>query len=809
MQRMQRLSLIAATLATIVIVSLTAVLGTAPFRSPTQAQGVSLTLQAGGNNIVYQGDALPVADALNDATSAVAAVWSFDALTQQWLSWNPALPAFLQGIASLEPGRAYWVEATRTAAWTILTDGAIGTGTTGSVALFPGFNNVAYDGPRQPVVDALGDVAPVVTAIWAFDAATQAWLAWSPALPDFVQGFTTLEPEQAYWLVSTATTTWQNQDAGVPASASPAVTAAAQQAVTDWLAAGGTDTAANAALAAIDDLFDAGLALGDDPVAIADAMHRAVTNTVTDDATALTLFNLDQARSGTITTVRAPAGLTAAAVPGEPIQLRRNLKTYYINGVLNTYLDALKSAKLLATLFGTDVDLFYNVSFVDPQQVRFAMCARQLTVDPNATVVDGLLAGACTGLEDTANFLGTAFQDIALFLFGFIEPIFQEILDLEFASHQVNDELEQRVRLDLLQDNAVIVVGHSQGTLFARDLEFRIEDWWAVETKAGNVNGEPPLGILHISPAFVTTDTLASQFVALPVDLLQALQPGGSETLTRALFNAEQERIAGGLLGNFNVHVIETYLSSGSTSRRHIADNFRDLGLFVREWVEGGWDSDLECATGGQSWAITLVQRFSEVAGRVSFHACPGGGRVGYNLTGTIAIGEGDEGLLMEGTICCIVGSDGVSKGQPVERQFFIQPGVAPDPNLVPRHDLHIFIQPDSETIPFEGIVTYTVTVQNNGPDRAVNVRATVAPRGVLGPFQPNELPCEPGPSGGVECTFPGTIAPGSSKIITMAFQGVVADTLIIDASVRADGADPLPNNNATTTVTTVLEPPK
>lgn len=779
------------------------------FQSSTQAQGASLTLQQGGNNIVYQGDELPVAAALNDATSAVAAVWAFDARTQQWLSWNPTLPAFLQGFASLEPGRAYWVEATRTAAWTILTDGAVGTGTTGSVALLPGFNNVAYDGPSQPVVDALGDVAAVVTAIWAFDAASQAWLLWSPALPEFVQGFTTLEPVQAYWFVSTAITTWQPQGTGVPASASPTVTAAAQQAVTDWLAAGGTETAATSALAAIDDLFDAGLALGDDPVAIADAMHRAVTNAVTDDATALTLFNLDQARSGTITTVRAPAGLTAAAVPGEPIQLRRDLKTYYINGVLNTYLDALKSAKLLATLFETDVDLLYNVSFVDPQQVRFAMCARQLTVDPNATVVDGLLAGACTGLEDTANFLGTAFQDIALFLFGFIEPIFQEILDLEFASHQVNDELEQRVRLDLLQDNAVIVVGHSQGTLFARDLEFRIEDWWAVETKAGNVNGEPPLGILHISPAFVTTDTLASQFVALPVDLLQALQPGGSETLTRALFNAEQERIAGGLLGNFNVHLIETYLSTGSTSRRHIADNFRDLDLFVREWVQGSWNSGLDCATGGQSWAITLVQRFSEVEGRVSFHACPGGGRVGYNVTGTIAIGEGDEGLLMEGTICCIVGSDGVGSGQPSSRQFFIQPGVAPEPNLVPRHDLHIFIQPDSETIPFDGVVTYTVTVQNNGPDRAVNVRATVAPRGVLGPFLPNELPCEPGPAGGVECTIPGTIAPGSSKAITMAFRGTVADTLIIDASVRADGADPLPNNNATTTVTTVLKPPE
>ena len=178
------------------------------FRTPTQAQGASVTLDQGGNNIVYQGDALPVVDALNDAASAVAAVWSFDAPSQQWRLWNPNLPDPLQGFNSLESGAAYWVEATRSTAWTFPTAGSVSRGATGPVSLSPGFNNVAYGGPSLPVVDALGDIAANVSTIWAFDAPSQSWLLWTPSLPGPLQGFTSLDPGRTYWLVTSSAVTW-------------------------------------------------------------------------------------------------------------------------------------------------------------------------------------------------------------------------------------------------------------------------------------------------------------------------------------------------------------------------------------------------------------------------------------------------------------------------------------------------------------------------------------------------------------------------------------------------------------------------
>ena len=46
-------------------------IGIGSFRVPTEAQGGSVTLSPGGNNVVYQGDALPVALGLGAAAGAV------------------------------------------------------------------------------------------------------------------------------------------------------------------------------------------------------------------------------------------------------------------------------------------------------------------------------------------------------------------------------------------------------------------------------------------------------------------------------------------------------------------------------------------------------------------------------------------------------------------------------------------------------------------------------------------------------------------------------------------------------------------
>lgn len=54
------------------------------------APGAGATLAAGWTNVAYGSPTLPVEDALNDATAAVASVWQFDSSIQNWLTWRAA-----------------------------------------------------------------------------------------------------------------------------------------------------------------------------------------------------------------------------------------------------------------------------------------------------------------------------------------------------------------------------------------------------------------------------------------------------------------------------------------------------------------------------------------------------------------------------------------------------------------------------------------------------------------------------------------------------------------------------------------------
>lgn len=53
---------------------------------------------------------MPVAEALK-GTPGVAAVYTWDATTGQWLRYIPGLPAFVNNLLTMEQGRAYWFVA--------------------------------------------------------------------------------------------------------------------------------------------------------------------------------------------------------------------------------------------------------------------------------------------------------------------------------------------------------------------------------------------------------------------------------------------------------------------------------------------------------------------------------------------------------------------------------------------------------------------------------------------------------------------------------------------------------------------------
>ena len=85
---------------------------------------------------------------------------------------------------------------------------AQGPNTGESVQLYRGGNLVSYLGVTLPVPVALNDASIYVEAIWYFEALDQAWLLWSPALPEALQSFQELVQYEAYFLFLSQETEW-------------------------------------------------------------------------------------------------------------------------------------------------------------------------------------------------------------------------------------------------------------------------------------------------------------------------------------------------------------------------------------------------------------------------------------------------------------------------------------------------------------------------------------------------------------------------------------------------------------------------
>lgn len=108
---------------------------TAPTRTPTQPPAATATppntpspsntpvdtlpLQPGANLMTWPGNDAPVSEALKGSTG-IAAVYSWDAASGQWLRFIPGLPGFVNNLQKVERGRAYWFLAKGTASLPIV-----------------------------------------------------------------------------------------------------------------------------------------------------------------------------------------------------------------------------------------------------------------------------------------------------------------------------------------------------------------------------------------------------------------------------------------------------------------------------------------------------------------------------------------------------------------------------------------------------------------------------------------------------------------------------------------------------------------
>lgn len=99
-----------------------------------------LTLVAISPNTAADVAGLPIAESLSPIGSNLVRVWGFDAPTQRWQLYDPAVPPALNDLTKLKKGQGYWIKVNQTQTATLIND---------TYALFAGWNLVGWLGEAK------------------------------------------------------------------------------------------------------------------------------------------------------------------------------------------------------------------------------------------------------------------------------------------------------------------------------------------------------------------------------------------------------------------------------------------------------------------------------------------------------------------------------------------------------------------------------------------------------------------------------------------------------------------------------------
>ncbi|GAB4408076.1 MAG: hypothetical protein Kow00123_21070 [Anaerolineales bacterium] len=167
-----------------------------------QQGAASVALAAGWNlaSIPIVPESTAITDVLASIAGKYAVVHAWDAVAQDWRTYNPALPPQGQTLAALDEKTAFWILMTEPATLTV--QGTPPSAT--SQTLYAGWNLVAYPSATpRPVADALAGIAGKYTIVWGYDAGEpQPWRHYNPGAP-FGNDLAVLEPGRGYWVRAT------------------------------------------------------------------------------------------------------------------------------------------------------------------------------------------------------------------------------------------------------------------------------------------------------------------------------------------------------------------------------------------------------------------------------------------------------------------------------------------------------------------------------------------------------------------------------------------------------------------------------
>ncbi|MBI2914022.1 MAG: hypothetical protein HYY03_08890, partial [Chloroflexi bacterium] len=179
-----------------------------PTPTPTGQQTVEIDLSAGWNLIslpVYPPDPMAPATVLASVAGMLNSAWAYQAAGGQaggaaaatWLSYDPAVPAFLNTLTAIDVAMGVWVNMKEAATLT-----ATGTppGTT-EIPVYEGWNFIGYPSSQaRDVPDVLAGVS--YNSAWAYDPslAPSPWQSYDPNVPDFLNTLQQFEPGRGYAL---------------------------------------------------------------------------------------------------------------------------------------------------------------------------------------------------------------------------------------------------------------------------------------------------------------------------------------------------------------------------------------------------------------------------------------------------------------------------------------------------------------------------------------------------------------------------------------------------------------------------------
>jgi len=261
---------------------------------------------------------------------------------------------------------------------------------------------------------------------------------------------------------------------------------------------------------------------------------------------------------------------------------------FFVNGIRNTSGHALTGGRALEALFNgrpgdrpsVRVVPIYNHSALEiAEEYQYEFCRRALERDPPAADetwaawlkrgVEGLRGAGCSIVDAAGKRLAqpiVAAREALSYLRGGVELAMQRVLQIDIASSAVNTKLVKDVQDSLLKGHGVILVGHSQGTMFVENAIKQLDVWWTDRVLDDQACGPLPVGGLYIAPAIGVPFDDNERYVQLDGDFIEDIGWNESNVLPHELQEGK------------SLHSLDTYLVAGTDSRRRICWTSASLG---------------------------------------------------------------------------------------------------------------------------------------------------------------------------------------------------------------------------------------